>query len=140
MKTSCLHAGLPCCLALLAAVAVAQPMSDLGRLEYEANCQACHGAGARGDGPYSVNLKLPVPDLTLLAQRNGSVYPLDRVRRVIDGRADIKGHGGRQMPIWGVRYGERAAEYYRGELKDAETFTQQRVAALAEYLRSLQRP
>lgn len=126
-------------LGVAAAAAGAQQRSDLGKLEYEGNCMSCHGAGARGDGPYSVNLKLPVPDLTLLAQRNAGVYPAERVRRVIDGRDDIKGHGGRQMPIWGVRYGQRAAEYFRGEVSDPETFTAQRVQALAEYLRTLQR-
>jgi len=126
-------------LAATAAASGAQPRSDLGKLEFEANCMSCHGAGARGDGPYSVNLKLPVPDLTLLAQRNAGVFPAERVRRVIDGREDIKGHGGRQMPIWGVRYGQRAAEYYRGDVADPETFTAQRVQALAEYLRALQR-
>jgi mono/diheme cytochrome c family protein len=118
---------------------LAQPRSDLGRIEYEANCQSCHGVGGRGDGPYSVNLKLPVPDLTLLAQRGGGVFPADRVQRLIDGREDLKGHGGRQMPIWGLRYGKDAVEYFRGDVGDPETFTRQRVQALTEYLRTLQR-
>jgi mono/diheme cytochrome c family protein len=124
---------------LAAGMSLAQPRSDLGRIEYEANCQNCHGVGGRGDGPYSVNLKLPVPDLTLLAQRGGGVFPADRVQRLIDGREDLKGHGGRQMPIWGLRYGKDAAEYFRGEVADPETFTRQRVQALTEYVRTLQR-
>jgi mono/diheme cytochrome c family protein len=124
---------------LAAGVTLAQPRSDLGRIEYEANCQSCHGVGGRGDGPYSVNLKLPVPDLTLLAQRSGGVFPADRVQRLIDGREDLKGHGGRQMPIWGLRYGKDAVEYFRGDVADPETFTRQRVQALTAYLRTLQR-
>jgi mono/diheme cytochrome c family protein len=124
---------------LVAGMPLAQPRSDLGRIEYEANCQSCHGVGGRGDGPYSVNLKLPVPDLTLLARRGGGVFPADRVQRLIDGREDLKGHGGRQMPIWGLRYGKDAVEYFRGDVADPETFTRQRVQALTEYLRTLQR-
>ncbi|MCU0938508.1 MAG: cytochrome c [Burkholderiaceae bacterium] len=124
---------------LATGVTLAQPRSDLGRIEYEANCQSCHGVGGRGDGPYSVNLKLPVPDLTLLAQRSGGVFPADRVQRLIDGREDLKGHGGRQMPIWGLRYGKDAVEYFRGDVADPETFTRQRVQALTAYLRTLQR-
>jgi mono/diheme cytochrome c family protein len=139
MRVLLRNCSLLAALALLGAGASAQPRSDLGQLEYESNCQSCHGAGGRGDGPYSINLKLPVPDLTLLAQRNGGVYPDERVRRVIDGREDIKGHGGRQMPIWGLRYGERAAEYFRGDVPDPEAFTRQRVQALAQYLRTIQR-
>lgn len=126
-------------LACQAPVLRAQPQSDLGRLEYEGHCAACHGLDGRGAGPYSVNLKLPVPDLTLLAARSSGIFPVERVRRVIDGREDIKGHGGRQMPIWGVRYGQQAREYFRGEVADPEAFAEQRVRALAEYLRSLQR-
>jgi mono/diheme cytochrome c family protein len=124
---------------LAVGVTLGQPRSDLGRIEYEANCQSCHGVGGRGDGPYSVNLKLPVPDLTLLAQRNAGVFPADRVQRLIDGREDLKGHGGRQMPIWGLRYGKDAVEYFRGDVADPEIFTRQRVQALTAYLRSLQR-
>jgi mono/diheme cytochrome c family protein len=126
-------------LLFVAAAPQAQQRTDLGRFEYESNCLTCHGEAGRGDGPYSVNLKLPVPDLTQLSQRNGGIYPAERVRRLIDGREDIKGHGGRQMPIWGLRYGQRAAEYYRGELHDAEAFTGQRVQALTDYLRTIQR-
>jgi len=140
-----MNAPLPRCLiatglVLVAASAIAQPRSDLGRLEYESNCIACHGDSGRGDGPFAQHLKLPVPDLTTLARRNDGVYPADGVRRVIDGRDDIKGHGGRQMPIWGLRYGQRATEYYRGELHDAEAFIGQRVQAMVEYLRTIQRP
>ena len=132
-----------CTLAVLLVVAAAsqaQPRTDLGRFEYESNCLTCHGEAGRGDGPYSVNLKLPVPDLTQISRRNGGIYPAERVRRLIDGREDIKGHGGRQMPIWGLRYGQRAAEYYRGEkMHDAESFISQRVQALTDYLRTIQR-
>lgn len=104
--------------------------ADLGRAEYEAHRLACHGPTGRGDGPESRNLKLPVPDLALLARRNGGAFPLERVRRSIDGRDAIKGHAGRTMPIWGLRFARGQGE--------PDAVVAQRLDALAEYLRGLQ--
>jgi mono/diheme cytochrome c family protein len=124
---------------LLAPAAVlAQPRSDLGRFEYENNCASCHGPTGRGDGEVGRTLKQPVPDLSTLASRNGGVFPVDRVRRVIDGREELKGHWGRAMPLWGLQYSSKAAEYYKGLAIDPEAFVQQRVDTLIEYLRKLQ--
>ena len=118
--------------ALIVSGAWAQASGSLGRAEYETQCAACHGTGGRGDGPQSRELKLPIPDLGTLAQRHGGSFPADQVRRVIDGRQDIKGHAGRQMPLWGQRYA-------RAEGAASEAAVQQRVDALTEYLRTLQR-
>jgi hypothetical protein len=71
-----------------------------------------------------------VPDLALLARRNGGAFPLERVLRSIDGRDAIKGHAGRTMPIWGLRFARG-----QGERDDV---VQQRLDALAEFLRGLQ--
>jgi mono/diheme cytochrome c family protein len=126
---------------LLIAVAVAmvalpdagaQPGASLGRAEYETHCADCHGAGGRGDGPQSRGVKLPIPDLSTLAQRHGGSFPADHVRRVIDGRQDIKGHAGRQMPLWGQRYARTPGAA-------SEAAVQQRIDALTDYLRTLQR-
>jgi hypothetical protein len=40
------------------------------------------------------------PDLTHYTQRNGGVFPRDRVYRIVDGR-DVASHGDREMPVWG---------------------------------------
>jgi mono/diheme cytochrome c family protein len=104
--------------------------AEAGRAEYEAHCLACHGPTGRGDGPESRNLKLPVPDLALVARRNGGEFPLERVRRSIDGRDAIKGHAGRTMPIWGLRFARGQGE--------PDAVVAQRLDALAEYLRGLQ--
>jgi mono/diheme cytochrome c family protein len=125
---------------LIAASAAAQPMTELGRLEYQSYCETCHGAQGRGDGPFAQYLKLPVPDLTGLARRQGGTFPADMVARTIDGRDALKGHGARQMPIWGARYNERAREQLPGTREEREAFTQERVKALVEHLRTLQRP
>lgn len=137
MHTAFLCALVSC---LMPAALSAQPRSDLGRFEYENNCASCHGAAGRGDGEVGISLKRRVPDLTTLTSRNGGVFPADRVRRLIDGREQIKGHGGRAMPYWGLQYSSKAAEFYKGLAIDPEVFVQQRVDALVAYLRTLQGP
>lgn len=122
----------------LGGTALAQPRADLGRFEYENNCVACHGAEGRGDGYFAQFLKLPLPDLTTISQRNGGVFPADRMQRIVDGREDIKGHGPRQMPIWGAHYNERAREYYKGTAFDPEVYIRVRVLALVDHLYALQ--
>lgn len=116
------------------AARVAAPGADLGRAEYAAQCAQCHGPQGRGDGPQAREMKLPVPDLGTLAQRAGDRFPAERVRRVIDGRDDIKGHAGRQMPLWGQRYRRHAGGSAAGEAE-----VQRRIEALVEHLRTLQR-
>jgi len=43
-------------------------------------------------------------DLTQIRKTHGGQFPFWRVYRVIDGREDVRGHGMRDMPIWGQRY------------------------------------
>jgi mono/diheme cytochrome c family protein len=77
---------------------------DIGKIEYQSNCASCHGVGAKGDGPISGELKKRPADLTVLAKKNGGVFPLDSVYRIIDGREEIASHGNREMPVWGYRF------------------------------------
>jgi mono/diheme cytochrome c family protein len=81
---------------------------DIGKQEYEANCVVCHGAKGKGDGPFNEFLKVRTPDLTVLSKNNGGLFPVNRVLEVIDGRTNqVKGHGTREMPIWGDVYNAR---------------------------------
>ena len=41
-------------------------------------------------------------DLTQLAKHNDGQFPFWTVYRVIDGREEVKAHGSRAMPIWGL--------------------------------------
>lgn len=131
----------PACLLVASVVAMvgvrdaqsSESLESLGRTEYASHCAACHGASGRGDGPQSRELKLPIPDLGTLAQRHGGSFPAEHIRRVIDGRHDIKGHAGRQMPRWGARYARDAT----GD--DRDGVVQRRIDALTEHLRTLQR-
>jgi mono/diheme cytochrome c family protein len=122
----------------LSGAAWAEARSEMGKQEYESNCVACHGASGKGDGYFAQYLKLPIPDLTTIQQRNKGVFPTDRVIEIIDGRQTLKGHGPRNMPIWGTTYTEKASTYYKGHAYDAEQFIRVRVLALTDYLYTLQ--
>lgn len=77
---------------------------DVGKLEFQSSCASCHGADAKGKGPVSDQLKVPPPDLTILAKNNNGVFPTNTVYETIDGRKTISAHGTREMPIWGERF------------------------------------
>jgi mono/diheme cytochrome c family protein len=96
-------------------------------------CSSCHGREGRGNGPVSRDLKVKVPDLTLLAKKHKGVYPLDDVMATIDGRRLVRGHGDREMPVWG--------ENFRAELEEKkypELTTLLKSKVIAEYVATLQ--
>jgi hypothetical protein len=59
---------------------------DLGKMNYESNSAACHGQSGKGDGPVSVELRAKPTDLTLIAKRNGGVFPAEVLYQIIDGK------------------------------------------------------
>jgi mono/diheme cytochrome c family protein len=101
---------------------------NLGKTEYEATCAACHGQNGKGDGPVSVELRTKPSDLTLIAERNGGVFPADVLYRIIDGRKTIRAHGTFEMPVWGPVF-LRAT---------SEDDVRNRILAIVAYLKSLQ--
>jgi mono/diheme cytochrome c family protein len=117
---------------------LAQPTTDLGKSEYYAKCAVCHGLSGKGEGSFGEVLKVNMPDLTLIAKRNGGAFPVDRVKMAIDGRATPRAHGTSEMPIWGTRYSVEAAPKFDDYRYDPEAFVQVRVLALVDYLYRLQ--
>ncbi len=117
-------------------VALAQTRADLGKREYDNNCAACHGSDAKGKGLYNEYLKTDAPDLTTLAKRNGGVFPVAQTFDTIEGAG--KGHGTRDMPIWGREYKVRAGEYYVDVPYNPDAFVSGRILALIEHLNKLQ--
>jgi mono/diheme cytochrome c family protein len=111
---------------------------DAGKQAFEVNCAVCHGMDAKGNGPYSPSLKVLPPDLTTLAKKNGGVFPVDRVTKVIDGRAEIAAHGSRDMPIWGRRFAINAAERFFDIPYDQEAYIRGEILILVDYLNRLQ--
>jgi mono/diheme cytochrome c family protein len=104
----------------------------LGRALYLQYCASCHGITAEGDGPIARSLITPPANLRRLAERFGNPLPADRVARYIDGRAEVKAHGPRDMPVWGTRF------YYKSG--GNERRAQQWIAQLVAYLQSIQSP
>jgi mono/diheme cytochrome c family protein len=75
--------------------------ADAGKTAYLSSCGPCYGVNGKGDGFISAVLKVPPPDLTVLAKRNDGIFPIAAVNEIIDGRTLIAAHGNREMPIWG---------------------------------------
>ena len=101
-----------------------------GKAMFDLYCTSCHGKEAKGDGPVAAALKVAPADLTRINARNGGTFPTDKVRRFIEGRETVAGHGSREMPIWGGLFSEVDRDSEMAKI---------RIANLADYLKSIQR-
>jgi mono/diheme cytochrome c family protein len=97
---------------------------------YAAYCASCHGATGKGDGPAAPALKVPPPDLTVLAKRNGGRYPDGQVYQIIEWGGAIASHGSREMPVWGVAF--------RPLIRENQKEVSVRIHALTDYIGALQ--
>ncbi|GAB3537289.1 cytochrome c [Noviherbaspirillum agri] len=134
-----LHATIVLAFAATSISATAQDKSgkpDAGQIEFRTSCASCHGAQGKGDGPIATQLKTPPTDLTVLAKKNGGVFPFARAYEVIEG-ADVAAHGTREMPVWGWEYKVQASEYSHAITSSRED-VQRRILTLIEYLNRLQ--
>jgi mono/diheme cytochrome c family protein len=103
-----------------------------GRALYLQYCASCHGRNADGKGPVARALSTPPANLRLLWERYGNPLPEDQIARFIDGRADVKAHGPRDMPVWG--------EVWQNPKSPAgEHKVEERIAQLLAYLQSIQK-
>jgi len=104
--------------------------TDGGAL-FKTYCAVCHGKTAKGDGPLADDLRFRPPNLTLLAKRNKGTFDADQVRRFVDGREPVKGHGGPDMPVWGDAF-KRSREGF------SEKAVKARIDAIVDHLESVQ--
>ncbi len=123
---------------------------DAGKYEYQLGCAACHGIDGKGGGPVSSVVKVPPPDLTVLAKKNNGVFPFKSVYEVIEGQKVVMAHGTRQMPIWGNRFipdVKLAADGWVRIMRrdkfmhpsfDIETIVRMRILAVIDYLNRIQ--
>ena len=113
------------------------PIESLsGAQMYQRLCASCHGAEARGDGPVAPLIKVPTPDLTRLAARDGGEFPREDVRRIIDGRSDRRAHGPRDMSVWGWHLYDMSSTDDAAE----RARTNAMIDKLVTHLQSIQRP
>jgi mono/diheme cytochrome c family protein len=101
-----------------------------GGTTYERYCVSCHGKTARGDGPLAKELRVPVPDLTLLTKRAGGTYPAARVFTIISKGSEVRAHGTDDMPAWGTAF---------NRTEGTETSVDDAIRSLVAYLGSVQR-
>lgn len=120
---------------LIALPAVAQDAAIGGQV-FRDHCATCHGLSGRGDGPMTSILTIDPPDLTLLAQGNGGVFPLDTTVRRIDGRDEVMAHGG-PMPVFGLILGGDSGVIDAPD--GTPVFTTQAVVDIAAWLETIQR-
>jgi mono/diheme cytochrome c family protein len=109
--------------------AVADEVAE-GRALYLQHCASCHGLSADGNGPMAPSLTTPPPNLRRLSDRYGNPLPEDQIAQFIDGRADVKAHGPRDMPVWGKRF------YSEGQGNERQV--KDLIAKLVVYLQSIQ--
>ena len=107
------------------------PSSVYGPDLFQFYCASCHGIDGRGGGPVVPALKHRVPDLTMMASREGGVFPKARVTAIITGdqAPAIPAHGSKDMPVWGPIF--RA-------LDSDTTRNKARIENLVAYLETLQ--
>ena len=105
--------------------------NSIGGQLFRTYCASCHGTDARGTGPLAEQLRRSPPDLTTFTERNGGMFPSERVRRIIDGRG-VDSHGDREMPVWGDAF-----QRTRGGL--TEEAVRERIGAIVTYLEGIQR-
>ena len=101
-----------------------------GKEMFVSYCAACHGKGAKGDGPAAAGLKAVPADLTVLAKLNGGKYPSDKVTSILRGQTNLVPHGDQEMPVWGPVFWKMSGGH--------EELVQARIANLNRYLETLQ--
>ena len=108
---------------------------DAGKREFERSCATCHGVDAKGNGPSAMALNVKPSDLTQLSKRQGGVFLFWRVYEKINGKdeAPIRGHGTREMPIWGERF-----HFEHNATEEQQMGVRGRLLSLVYYLESLQ--
>jgi mono/diheme cytochrome c family protein len=131
-----LMTAIACAIGSLAANALAQTKVDLGKREFEAKCAVCHGKDGKGGGPYAEQLKGGLPDLTTMAKRNGGVFPVTKTYDTIEGAG--KGHGTRDMPVWGLDYTIQADQLMPELPYNQAVYVRTRIMSLLEYLNQIQ--
>lgn len=97
---------------------------------YRHYCATCHGRDGKGHGPAAAAMKVPPPDLTVLARRENGAFPAFAVEAIICGGTAVTAHGSDEMPVWGPIF--RA-------LDPSDARVKARIAALVSHVASIQR-
>ena len=72
-------------------------------------------------------------DLSRLAIENEGEFASDEVHAAIDGREDVRTHGSREMPVWGIGLQDRSRD------ADQEDEVRERIHDLVAFIESIQK-
>ena len=72
-----------------------------GKVTYRIYCSNCHGESGQGDGNLAELLSVKPSDLTAISVKNDGKFPTEMITQLVDGRETVKGHGLKEMPVWG---------------------------------------
>ncbi len=124
--------------ALAGLIAACTPQKELtGAQLFGEFCASCHGATGKGDGAMAAGLAKRPANLTTISARNGGKFPMARVLSTIDGYTRARA-GHPVMPEFGVILQDGPVVMY--DTGDGiPTPTPERLIALGEYLRSIQK-
>jgi mono/diheme cytochrome c family protein len=106
-----------------------------GKGKYEKYCASCHGPAGKGNGNMAPLLVFKPADLTQLRKTGKGEFPFWRVYRAIDGREMVRGHGSREMPLWGFVF---QVEEGASAASAQEDIVRGRIWQLVYYLESIQ--
>lgn len=112
-----------------------------GKVTYRIYCSNCHGEAGRGDGNLAEMLSIPPSDLTAIARNNGGDFPGEAITAYVDGRKEVKGHGRREMPVWGDAFQKSLQPSWTEETDDDRAVRKiVEVVAFIESLQELEAP
>ena len=117
---------------------LAQGASAGGQMYYTRYCATCHGKDGKGNGPLSMQLKKPAPDLTLLAKQHDGKFPYIEVLGILDGEIPFPAHGSSEMPAWGETFQADIGTGGGGGDPDAQAMVRGRLMLITDYLKSIQ--
>ena len=114
-------------------VPIKHTAAESGEEMYREYCAVCHGKAGKGDGPAASELKVPPPDLTVLAKNNNGKFPSDHVAAVLRLGTPAPAHGTSDMPVWGPLFSS-----LHGRTTATDRLIPMRIANLTKYIKSLQ--
>jgi len=114
---------------VLKTVPIKYSQPNSGAQMFKDYCASCHGADGKGGGPAVEFLKIPPPDLRMMARRNHGTYPATHVMSVLKFGPGSRAHGALDMPTWGPIF--RSTDLNRDQ-------SQLRIANLTGYIESIQ--
>ena len=112
--------------------------ADFGKRSYRLFCVGCHGIDGRGNGDVAEALDMEVGDLTVIARRNGGVFPASEVAAAIAGLSDTSGHRKLAMEPWAKMFAQEFRQFAE-ENATVHALVARRINHLVAYLESIQR-